>query len=244
MKVAYGLLAGLATPLVVSVHSIVSSDFAISLVPGWHSTIFPPYFVAGAILSGFAMVVSLIIPARAVFGMQNVITERHLDAMAKMLLVTGWIVFYSYIVEVFIAWYSGNPFDRYQELVVRPFGPYALVTWFTVFGNCAVIQLFWWRKARRNRWVLWIAAMIINASMWTERFVLIDVSLMREYTVSKWEMYIPTIIDWSILFGTISFFMLLFLAFLRFVPFVPAYEVKELARELAEERAETEPKHG
>ena len=240
VKIAYGLLAGLATPLVISVHSIVSSDFATTLVPGWHSTIFPPYFVAGAILSGFAMVITLMIPARAVFKAHNVITERHFDAMAKMLLVTGWIVFYAYIIETFIAWYSGSEFERYQSLVARPFGPYAVLTWYTVFGNCLVVQLFWWKKARRNLWVLWIASVLINIAMWTERFVLIDVSLMRDFMVSKWEMYIPTFVDWGIFIGTLFFFMLLFLAFLRFVPFVPVYEVKELARELAEERDESE----
>lgn len=238
MKIAYGLLAGLATPLVISVHSIVSSDFAITLVPGWHSTVFPPYFVAGAILSGFAMVVTLMIPARAVFKMHNVITARHLDAIAKMLLVTGWIVFYAYIIETFIAWYSGDAFERYQMLFARPFGPYAWLTWFTVFGNCLVVQLFWWKRARRNIWALWIASLIINASMWTERFVLVEVSLMREYVVSKWEMYVPTLVDWGIFIGTMFFFMLLFLAFLRFVPFVPVYEIKELTRELAEHGAE------
>ncbi len=244
MKIAYGLLAGIATPLVLSVHSIVSSDFAITLLPGWHSTIFPPYFVAGAIFSGFAMVVTLMIPARAIFKTQNVITDRHFDAMAKMLLVTGWIVFYAYIVETFIAWYSGNEFERYQMLIARPFGPYAILTWYTLFGNCIVVQVFWWKQARRNPWVLWIASILINAAMWTERFVLVDVSLMRDFMVSKWEMYIPTLVDWAIFAGTMFFFMLLFLAFLRFVPFVPVYEVKELARELAEERAEQEAEHG
>ncbi len=234
-KIAYGLLGGLATPLVVSVHSIVSSDFAITLLPGWHSTIFPPYFVAGAILSGFAMVVTLLVPARAVFRMHHVITERHLDAMAKMLLVTGWIVFYAYIVETFIAWYGGNTFERYQALVARAVGPYAWATWFTVFANCILVQVFWSKRARRSVWVIWVVALFVNIGMWTERFVLIAVSLMRGFMVSKWEHYVPTIVDWGILAGTLFFFCLLFLAFLRFVPFVPAYEVKELAHELREE---------
>jgi Ni/Fe-hydrogenase subunit HybB-like protein len=235
-KVGYGLLAGIATPLVVSVHSIVSSDFAITLLPGWHSTIFPPYFVAGAILSGFAMVVTLVVPARRVFRMQNVITDRHIDAMAKMILVTGWIVLYAYIVEVFIAWYSGNTFERYQNLVARPFGHYAWVTWITVFCNTIVVQLFWWRRARRTVWLVWIVSILVNVGMWCERFVLIEVSLMRGFMVSKWEIYTPTIVDWGIFAGTLCFFMCLFLLFLRFVPFVPVYEVKELVHELDEER--------
>lgn len=234
-KVGYGLLAGLATPLVVSVHSIVSADFAITLVPGWHSTIFPPYFVAGAILSGFAMVVTLIVPTRAVFRMHNVITERHLDAMAKMILVTGWIVLYAYIVETFIAWYSGNPFERYQNLVARPFGTHAWVTWLTVFCNTIVVQVFWSERARRSVWVVWIVALFVDVGMWTERFVLVEVSLMRGFMVSKWEVYVPTLVDWGIFLGTLSFFLFLFMLFLRFVPFVPVAEVKELAREVEDE---------
>lgn len=239
-KVGYGLLAGIATPLVVSVHSIVSADFAITLLPGWHSTIFPPYFVAGAIFSGFSMVVTLMIPVRALFRMHNVITARHFDAMAKMILVTGWIVLYAYIVETFIAWYSGNAYERYQMLVARPFGPYAWITWLTVFCNTVIIQVFWSRRARRSVWVVWIVSIFVNIGMWMERFVLIDVSLMRGYMVSKWEMYIPTIVDWGIFVGTILFFLCLFSLFLRFVPFVPVYEVKELARELQEESLDDE----
>jgi Ni/Fe-hydrogenase subunit HybB-like protein len=234
-RVGYGLLAGIATPLVLSVHSIVSSDFAITLLPGWHSTIFPPYFVAGAILSGFAMVLVLLIPARAVFRIHDVVTIRHLDTMAKMILVTGWIVLYAYIVEAFVSWYSGNAFERYQMLVARPFGPYGWVTWLTIFCNTIVVQLFWFRWARRSLVTLWIVSLLVNVGMWCERFVLIDVSLMRGFIVSKWEHYVPTLVDWGILFGTIAFFSLLFLLFLRFVPFVPVYECKVLARELAED---------
>jgi molybdopterin-containing oxidoreductase family membrane subunit len=230
-RIGYGLIAGIATPLVLSVHSIVSADFAITLLPGWHSTIFPPYFVAGAILSGFAMVLLLLIPARAVFRIHNVVTDRHLDVMAKMILVTGWIVLYSYIVEVFIAWYSGSEFERYQMLVARPFGPYGWVTWLTIFCNTIVVQLFWFRFARCSLAVLWIVSLLVNVGMWCERFVLIDISLMRGFTVSKWETFVPTLVDWGIFAGTLSFFCLLFLLFLRFVPFVAVYEVKELAQE-------------
>ena len=236
-KIGYGLLGGIATPLVVSVHSIVSSDFAITLLPGWHSTIFPPYFVAGAILSGFAMVVTLIVPARRVFKMHNVITDRHIDAMAKMILVTGWIVLYAYIIETFLAWYSGNDAERYQSLIARPFGPYAWVTWLTVFCNTIIVQIFWWKRARRTVWLVWIVSIFVNVGMWCERFVLIDVSLMRGYMISKWEIYVPTLVDWGIFAGTLCFFLCLFLLFLRFVPFVPVYEVKELVHELREEDA-------
>jgi len=230
-RIGYGLIAGIATPLVLSVHSIVSADFAITLLPGWHSTIFPPYFVAGAILSGFAMVLLLLIPARAVFRIHNVVTDRHLDVMAKMILVTGWIVLYSYVIEVFIAWYSDSEFERYQMLVARPFGPYGWVTWLAIFCNTIVVQLFWFRFARRSLAVLWIVSLLVNVGMWCERFVLIDISLMRGFTVSKWETFVPTLVDWGIFAGTLSFFCLLFLLFLRFVPFVAVYEVKELAQE-------------
>jgi len=234
-RIGYGLLAGIATPLVISVHSIVSSDFATTLLPGWHSTLFPPYFVAGAILSGFAMVVMLLVPARAVFRMHHVVTDDHLDAMAKMILVTGWIVLYAYLVETYLAWYGANEFEAYQTLVARPFGPYAWVTWLTVVCNTCVIQVLWWRRARRSVALLWIVAVLVNVGMWCERFVLIDVSLMRGFMVSKWETYVPTLFDWGILVGTLAFFSLLFLVFLRFVPFVPVYECKALVREEAEE---------
>jgi molybdopterin-containing oxidoreductase family membrane subunit len=232
-RIGYGLLAGIATPLVVSVHSIVSSDFAITLLPGWHSTIFPPYFVAGAILSGLAVVLVLLVPARAIFRIEFVVTERHLDALAKLVLVTGWIVLYSYIVEVFIAWYSGNQYERYQELVARPFGPYAWLTWITIACNTLVVQVFWIRRARRSPLVTWIVGLLVAIGMWTERFVLIDGSLVRAFMVSKWEDYVPTLVDGGIFLGSLCFFGFLFLLFLKLVPFVPVYECKELAREEA-----------
>ncbi len=234
-RLAYLLLAGLATPLVLSVHSIVSSDFAIGLVPGWHSTIFPPFFVAGAIFSGFAMVLTLIIPTRAVFGMKDIITPRHLDNCAKLMLTTGLIVGYGYIIEFFIAWYSGDPAERYQFFVARPTGPNAAVFWTMILCNIGVTQLLWWRRIRRNVAALFAISILINVGMWCERFVIIVQSLQREFLPSKWHGYSPTWVDLSILAGTIGFFSFLFLLFLRFIPFVSASEMKELRRELSHE---------
>ena len=234
-RVTYLLFAALATPLVISVHSIVSMDFAITQLPGWHSPMFPPYFVAGAIYSGFAMVLTLVIPARHIFGLQNVITETHLDNMAKMLLVTGWIVTYSYLVEIFTGWYSGNAYERYVHLVSRPFGPYAMCVWTQYFCNCLVVQVFWNQRARRNTKVLFVAAILINVGMWLERFDLIVTSLQRDFLPSSWHVYVPSPIEGAILVGTMSFFAFLFLLFLRLVPFVPISELKELSREDADE---------
>jgi molybdopterin-containing oxidoreductase family membrane subunit len=234
-RIGYGLLAGIATPLVISVHSIVSSDFAITMLPGWHSTIFPPYFVAGAIFSGFAMVVTLMIPARRFFRLHNVITATHLDALAKMMLVTGLIVTYSYIVEYFIAWYSGDETERYTILVSRTLGPGAVVWWITLFCNSIVIQLLWVRSLRTNLWVLWVISILVNVGMWSERYFLIVLSLQRDFLPSSWGVFIPTLVDWGILFGTIFFFLFLFLLFIRFVPFVPVAETKELAQQRRDE---------
>jgi molybdopterin-containing oxidoreductase family membrane subunit len=231
-RIAYGLLAGLATPLVISVHSIVSLDFAIAQLPGWHSTIFPPYFVVGAIYSGFAMVLLLVIPIRWWYGLQDVITDRHLEVMAKILLATGWMMIYSYATEAFLAWYSGDRAERYLALVGRPFGPYALVYWIMIAFNCATPQLFWSRRLRRNRVVLLLGSLAIVAGMWLERFVIIVGSLSRDFLPSSWHAYRPTWVDLSILSGTICFFGLMFLLLLRYIPFVPLSEVKELRHEL------------
>ncbi|MFL5274698.1 MAG: NrfD/PsrC family molybdoenzyme membrane anchor subunit, partial [Anaeromyxobacteraceae bacterium] len=231
-RIAYLLLAGLATPLVLSVHTIVSFDFAVSQLPGWHTTIFPPYFVAGAIFSGFAMVVTLMIPARKVFGFEHVITQRHIDNMTKVMLATGLMVSYGYCMEHFIAWYSGNPYESYVFFQTRQRGPYAPIYWLMLFCNVVVPQIFWSPKVRSNMWMVWIASILVNVGMWTERFNIIVTSLHRDFLPSSWAMYRPTIVDWSILFGTIGFFGLLFLLFLRFVPSVSASEVKELRREL------------
>ena len=231
-RIAYLLLAGLATPLVLSVHTIVSFDFAVSQLPGWHTTIFPPYFVAGAIFSGFAMVLTLIIPARKVFGFEHVITQRHLDNMAKVLLATGLMVSYGYLCEHFMAWYSGNPYEFHVFFTTRQRGFYAPVYWLMMFCNVLVPQIFWWRKARSSIATLWIASILVNVGMWTERFNIIVTSLHQDFLPSSWATYIPTWVDWSIFAGTIGFFGFLFLLFLRFVPSVSASEVKELRREL------------
>jgi molybdopterin-containing oxidoreductase family membrane subunit len=232
-RIAYLLLAGLATPLVVSVHSIVSLDFATSQLPGWHSTIFPPYFVAGAIYSGFAMVLVLVIPVRRIFGLEDVITTRHLDNMAKLLLTMAWLLLYAYIVEVFIGWYSGDPYQRYTVLVERPLGPYAWLFWAMLALNLLTPQLFWSARLRTSPPVLFIGALAILAGMWLERFILIVTSLNRDFLPSSWHLYRPTWVDWSILGGSVAFFCLLFLLFLRFVPFVPISELKRLRHELA-----------
>ena len=231
-RILYGLLAGLSTPLVLSVHSIVSSDFAIGLVPGWHATIFPPFFVAGAIFSGFAMVLTLLIPVRRIFHMENVVTFRHLDNLAKMILVTGWIVIGAYVIEDFTAWYSGSEFEIYQYFVARPFGPGATVFWIQQFCNVVVPQFLWFPAVRRRLWALWIISVLVNVGMWAERFVIIVQSLQRDFLPSAWHSYMPTWVDIGIFTGTIGFFSLLFLVFLRVLPFIPVAEVKELNHEL------------
>ena len=233
-RVAYGLLAGLATPLVISVHSVVSMDFAIAQLPGWHSTIFPPYFVVGAIYSGFALVAMLLLPVRRIYGLQDVITGRHLDAIAKILLVTGSIMGYAYAVESFLAWYGADPYERYVALVNRPFGAYASAYWAMLVCNVLVPQVFWFPRMRRSTLVLFLASTAIFAGMWIERFVIIVTSLQRDFLPSSWHLYAPTWVDWSILAGTCSLFVFLFLLFVRFVPVVPIHEMKELRRQLAE----------
>jgi Ni/Fe-hydrogenase subunit HybB-like protein len=236
-RIVYGLLAGLATPLVLSVHSVVSSDFAITIVPGWHSTIFPPYFVAGAIFSGFAMVLTLMIPARRIFGFHNVITARHIDAIGKLILVTGWIVTYSYACEFFLAWWSGEWAEMYTMLRGLPFGPGAVIFWTMIACNVLVPQAFWSKRVRTNLRAAWVLSLLINVGMWSERFSIIVMSLQRDYLPSSWHAYRPTLVDLGILLGTLGFFLFLFTLFLRFVPFVPVTEVKELAAELREEEA-------
>jgi Ni/Fe-hydrogenase subunit HybB-like protein len=234
-RIAYLILAGLATPLVLSVHTIVSFDFAVSQLPGWHTTIFPPYFVAGAVFSGFAMVLTLMIPARRIFGFQGVITQRHIDNMCKVMLATGLMVTYGYVMEHFIAWYSGNPYEAHVFFVTRQRGLYAPVYWLQMFCNVLVPQILWWPKARRHLVLVWIVSILVNVGMWTERFNIIVTSLHQDFLPSSWAAYVPTIVDWSILTGTVGFFGLLFLLFLRFVPSVAASEVKELRRELEHE---------
>ncbi|WP_437322570.1 NrfD/PsrC family molybdoenzyme membrane anchor subunit [Sorangium sp. So ce381] len=234
-RLLYGLLAGLATPLVLSVHSIVSTDFAMALVPGWHSTIFPPFFVAGAIFSGFAMVLTLLIPARRIFHLENVVTQRHIDNLSKMALVTGWIVIYSYVIELFVAWYSGEATEIYQFFVARPVGPNAAVFWVQMICNVLVTQLLWFPRVRKNMILLWIISILLNVGMWSERFVIIVMGLQRDFMPSAWHAYHPTYVDISMFIGTICFFLLLILIFLRLFPFIPVTEVKELNHELGKE---------
>lgn len=235
-RTTYALLAGLATPLVISVHSIVSLDFAITQLPGWHSTIFPPYFVAGALYSGFAMVITLVLPIRWALGLEDLITKRHVDLLAKMTLAMGWVVIYSYAVEYFISWYSGDAVDRYTHLVSLPFGRYAFVFWvMNMAANVLTPQVLWSSRLRSNTVLLFVASIVINVGMWSERFIIIVGSLSRDFLPSSWGNYCPTWVDLGLLFGSMSLFVFLFLAFLRFLPCVALSELKELRSELARE---------
>ncbi|MEM1127109.1 MAG: NrfD/PsrC family molybdoenzyme membrane anchor subunit [Bacteroidota bacterium] len=222
---AYMLLAGLATPLVLSVHSVVSFDFATSLIPGWHTTIFPPYFVAGAVFSGFAMVVTLLTVARRIYGLKDVITLDVLEKMNIIILVTGTVVGFAYITEFFIAWYSGVKYEQYA-FINRAFGPYAWAYWTMMTCNLISPQLFWFKKLRRSVPVMFVLSIIVNIGMWFERFVITVTSLHRDFLPSSWEYYSPTIIDILTYVGSFGLFFTLFLLFLRFVPMVAMAEVK------------------
>jgi len=224
---AYLLLAGMAAPLVVSVHSIVGTDFAAAQLPGWHSTIFPPYFVAGAIFSGFAMVLTLVIPVRAIYGLQNFITDRHIDNCCKLLLVTSLLVCYGYCSEWYMAWYSGDPNETYVALN-RFLGPYAPLYWTMLFCNCIAPQLLWFRRVRRTIWLVFILSLLINIGMWLERFIIIITSLHRDFIVSSWGMYTPTFWDWATFIGTIGMFLTLIFIFVRILPAISIFEVREL----------------
>jgi len=228
---AYFLLGGLAAPLVVSVHSVVSLDFAVTQVPGWHGTLFPPYFVAGAIFSGFAMVLTLLLPARKALGLENVITKRHLDSMSKILLVTGLIVAYSYGVEYFGAWYKGERYEAWTYFNLRPTGRYRVDFWLMVTCNVLVPQLLWSERVCTTPLLLWPVAVLVNVGMWMERFVIIAVSLTQDYVPSAWADYSPTWVDYSLLFGSMGFFVFLFLLFIRWVPSIPIVEMRELRAE-------------
>jgi Ni/Fe-hydrogenase subunit HybB-like protein len=233
------LLAGLATPLVVSVHTIVSFDFAFGLIPGWHSTIFPPYFVAGAIFQGFAMVLTLSIPIRKLFHLEDFITARHLDNMGKVMLATGLIVAFGYMSETFIAWYSADIYERYMTLN-RMFGPYAAVYWGVIACNVLIPQFLWSRKVRQNVAALFTVAMGVNIGMWLERFMIIVGSLHRDFMPSAWGMYYPTRWDLFTFFGTIGLFLTLLLLFIRFLPLISIFEMRELVSDKASHRAEGE----
>jgi Ni/Fe-hydrogenase subunit HybB-like protein len=230
------LLAGLATPLVLSVHTIVSFDFALGIVPGWHATIFPPYFVAGAIYAGFAMVLTLSIPVRKVFGLEDFITMRHLDNMGKVLLATGLIVGYGYMMEAFSAYYSSNPYERFM-ILNRMTGPYAAMYWCLILCNIVTPQFLWFRKVRSKVGALFAIAMVVNVGMWLERFVIVVTSLHRDFLPSSWGMYYPTRWDFAVFFGTIGLFVMLLFLFLRFLPLISIYEMRVLVNE-EEKKAE------
>jgi Ni/Fe-hydrogenase subunit HybB-like protein len=224
-EMAYLVLAGLSTPLVLSVHSTVSFDFATSLIPGWHTTIFPPYFVAGAIFGGFAMVLTLMLPARSIYKLHDVFTWNHIDVMCKIILLTGSIVGYAYTMEFFVAFYGANPFERFA-FINRYFGPYWWAAWSMFTCNVIMPQLFWVRAFRRNLITVFFVCMCVNAGMWYERFVIIAVSLTRDFLPSSWGMYYPTWVDVMTFAGTFGIFTTLFLLFIRFFPMIAMSEVK------------------
>jgi Ni/Fe-hydrogenase subunit HybB-like protein len=222
---AYLILAGLSTPLVLSVHSIVSLDFSVSQLPGWHTTIFPPYFVAGAIFSGFGMVLTLLVPLRKICKLEDIITVRHVELMCKVTLATGSIVGYAYGMEFFIAWYSGNPYERYA-FINRAFGPYAWAYWIMISCNVITPQFFWFKRIRTNMIIVFILSIFVNIGMWFERFVIVVTSLHREFLPSNWSYYSPTWVDVATYLGTFGLFFTFFLLFLRFVPLIAIAEVK------------------
>jgi molybdopterin-containing oxidoreductase family membrane subunit len=229
-ETAYLLLAGLATPLVLSVHTIVSFDFAVGIVPGWHATIFPPYFVAGAIYAGFAMVILLTIPLRKLYGLESFITMRHMDNMAKVMLATGLIVFYGYLMEAFFGWYSGNNYERFM-IWNRMHGPYASYYWALIFCNGLTPQLLWFKKIRSRLLWLWLISIVVSIGMWLERFVIVVVSLSRDFLPSSWGMYQPSQWDWSMFIGTIGFFFALLFLFIRFLPMISIFEMRTILPE-------------
>jgi molybdopterin-containing oxidoreductase family membrane subunit len=221
------LLAGLSTPLVVSVHTVVSFDFAVSLVPGWHATIFPPYFVAGAIYSGFAMVLTLVLPIRAYYGLESFITMRHIQNMAKVMLATGLIVFYGYCVEAFMAWYSASEWEGFM-IANRTTGPYWWAYWLLILCNGLTPQLLWFKQVRTNIPLLFLVALVVNTGMWLERYVIIVTSLARDYVPSAWGMYSGTVWDWATWLGTVGLFTWLVFLFLRFVPMISIFEMRTI----------------
>jgi len=244
----YLLLAGLSTPLVLSVHSIVSFDFAVSIVPGWNVTVFPPYFVAGAVFAGFAMVITFALPIRKLYKLDHLITDRHMDWMAKILLATGLIVFYGYILEIFFSWYSGN-FYEYKLLINTRFtGPYSWAYWMLIFCNGIVPQVFWIQKYRVNPVSLMIVCQAVSVGMWLERFVIIPMSLTNNYLPSSDKMYYPSFWDFAMFLGTMGLFIFLMFLFIRFLPIINIFEVKDLLfkmggkREIVEEATPAEVK--
>jgi molybdopterin-containing oxidoreductase family membrane subunit len=233
---AYLLLAGLATPLVLSVHTVVSFDFAVGVVPGWHTTIFPPYFVAGAIYSGFAMVLMLAIPIRKIYRLEDFITDRHLQNSAKVMLATGWIVAYGYGIEAFMGWYGGNRYDQ-TLLWNRLHGPYAYWYLTLLLSNLLIPQVLWFRKMRSSPVWLFLISFVILVGMWLERFIIVVVSLTRDFVPSSWGMYYPTRWDWMTYFGTIGMFLTAMFLFVRILPMISIFEMRTLLPE-AEVKAE------
>jgi Ni/Fe-hydrogenase subunit HybB-like protein len=238
-EIAYLLLAGLATPLVVSVHTVVSFDFAVSVIPGWHTTVFPPYFVAGAVYSGFAMVLTLVIPVRALYGLQDFITLRHLENMGKVMLVTGLIVAYGYTIEAFTAWYSANQYEMFM-MWNRMTGPYWWAYALLITCNVIAPQSLWFKRVRTSVPMLFVLSLIVNVGMWLERFVIVVTSLHRDFLPSSWGRFSPTFWDWSTYIGTIGLFVTLLLLFLRFLPAISIFEMRTLlpAAKIAEEGRE------
>jgi Ni/Fe-hydrogenase subunit HybB-like protein len=234
-ETAYMILAALSTPLVLSVHTIVSFDFAVAQLPGWHTTIFPPYFVAGAIFSGFAMVVTLLVIMREMFGFKNYITLDHLEKMNKIIMATGMMVGYAYACEFFIAWYSGAQFEKYV-FINRAFGPYWWAYWTMAICNVIIPQVFWIRSMRRNIGVMFVVSLFVNIGMWFERYVIVTTSLHRDFLPSSWAMYFPTWYDWGWTLGSFGLFFALFLLFVRFLPTIAMAEVKSVM-------PEAQPKH-
>jgi molybdopterin-containing oxidoreductase family membrane subunit len=223
---AYLLLAGLSTPLVLSVHTVVSFDFAVAIVPGWHATIFPPYFVAGAVYAGFAMVLTLMLPLRKVYHLEGLITMRHVHNAAKVMLATGLIVFYGYFTEAFMGWYAGG----YEWFMIknRMLGPYAPFYWTLILCNGLIPQFLWSKRVRENLIVLWLIAMVVNVGMWLERFVIVITSLHRDFLPSSWGMYKPTFWDWTTFIGTLGLFLTLIFLFIRVLPMISIFEVRTL----------------
>jgi len=221
------LLAGIATPLVLSVHTVVSFDFTIAILPGWHSTFFPPYFVAGAIYSGFAMVLALAIPLRSVYKLEGLITDRHLDNAAKVMLATGLIVGYAYIMEAFAGWYGGNVYEG-AAIWNRMTGPYKFQYWTLITCNVVGPNVLWFKKVRSSPVLLFISSMVVLVGMWLERYVIIVTSLAQDFLTSSWRLYIPTRWDWLTYFGTIGLFLFLFFLFIRLLPMISIFEVRTL----------------
>ncbi|HEY1790276.1 MAG TPA: NrfD/PsrC family molybdoenzyme membrane anchor subunit [Verrucomicrobiae bacterium] len=229
-QTAYLLLAGIATPLVLSVHSVVGMDFAVAMVPGWHETIIPPYFVAGAIYSGFAMMLNILLPIRWLYGLHNIITPRHLNNIGNIMLVLGNMVAYSYIMEEFMAWYSGDIFEQ-STMADRAFGSYGWIFWALIVINILVPQALWSRRVRLNPVALFFVALSANLGMWVDHFLIIVVSLTHDFTPSMWKLYYPTIWDWATMFGSVGLFITLMVLFVRFLPLIAMSETRERVAE-------------